>query len=75
MRLQPHTSFDIDQRVRTSNSWAGGISPQHTLLILLILLSKKRAAKLVDLDQGIRMANAHSLHDRDWGTNAKWIKR
>jgi hypothetical protein len=75
MRLQPRTSFDIDQRLRTSNTALAGISPQPTSVILLMSVNKKGAAKLVDLDQGIRMANAHSVHDRDLGTNAKWMKR
>ena len=72
MRPQPHTSFDIDQMM---NVEVARVSPRPTLLILLILVNKKRAAKPVDLDQGIRMANAHSLHPRDLDTNAKWMKR
>jgi hypothetical protein len=30
-------------------------------------VNKKQAAKRVDLDQGIRMDNAHSWHDREFG--------
>lgn len=74
MRPQPHTGFDIRQ-IMDGEVFRGGISPQPRSLILLILLTKQCAARLVDLDQGIPMANAHSLHDRALDTNAQWMKR
>ena len=74
MRLQPRTSFDIDQGVRTPNTSSDGISPQPISLILLMCVIKKCAAKLVDLDQGIRMANPHSVHNGALDMNAQWMR-